>query len=352
MTVRIAIAGAGLIGRRHADAVSAANGVSLAAIVDPGDVGAEVAMLHSVPHLRSLTDLIETARPDGVILATPNQVHVDNALECIAAGLPALIEKPLAVDIHGAERIVSAGDAAGIPLLTGHHRRHNPLIARAKAVISDGTLGRIAAVQASTWFYKPDDYFNVDWRRRKGAGPVYINLIHDIDLLRHFCGEVTTVHAMESKAIRDNEVEDTAVILLRFADGALATVNVSDTVVAPWSWELTARENPAYPATSENCYLIGGTHGALSLPNLSVWTNPDRRSWWEPISATKLIFDFEDPLIRQVRQFAAVIRGDEDPLVSAAEGLRNQQVIEAVKLSAATGQSVDLTTTHTAASKP
>ncbi|MGB5557907.1 MAG: Gfo/Idh/MocA family oxidoreductase [Paracoccaceae bacterium] len=342
MTVRIAVAGAGLIGRRHAEAVSAAKGVTLAAIVDPGEVGAEVADLYRVPHLRSLTDLIETTRPDGIILATPNQVHVENALECIAAGLPALVEKPLAIDLDGAERIVAAGKAANVRLLTGHHRRHNPLIARAKTVIDAGTLGQIITVQATTWFYKPDEYFNVDWRREKGAGPVYLNLIHDIDLLRHFCGEVVSVHAMESNAVRGNEVEETAVVLLRFASGALGTLNVSDTVVAPWSWELTARENPAYPATTENCYLIGGTRASLSLPNLSVWTNADKRSWWEPISATKLMFDFEDPLIRQARQFAAVIRGDEDPLVSAEEGLKNLRVIEAVKSSAGNGRTITL----------
>jgi len=342
MTVRIAVAGAGLIGRRHAQAVSVAEGVALGSIVDPGDVGAEVAKLHGVRHYRSLADMIAKDRPDGVILATPNQIHVENALDCIAAGLPALVEKPLATDLDGAACIVAAGKANNVPLLTGHHRRHNPLIARAKEVIDAGDLGQITAVQATTWFYKPEDYFDVEWRRKKGAGPVYLNLIHDIDLMRHLCGEVVAVHAMESNAVRGNEVEETAVILLKFASGALGTVNVSDTIVAPWSWELSARENPDYPATSEDCYLIGGTHGSISLPNLAVWSNRGTRSWWEPISSTKLIFDFEDPLIRQARQFAAVIRGDEAPLVSAEEGLKNQKVIEAVKTSAANGVTVSL----------
>ena len=345
MTVHIAVAGAGLIGRRHAAAVSMAQGAELACIVDPSDVGAELAAVYEVQHFRSLSEMIATAMPDGVILATPNQLHLANTLECIAAGIPALIEKPLATDLASAEQIVAAGRAADVPLLTGHHRRHNPLISRAKEVIAAGDLGQITAVQATTWFHKPDDYFDADWRRRKGAGPVYLNLSHDIDLLRHLCGEIVSVHAMQANAVRGNEVEETAVILLKFACGALGTVNMSDTIVAPWSWELTARENPAYPATTEACYLIGGTHGSLSLPDLAVWSNPGKRSWWEPISTTRLIHDFEDPLVRQVCQFAGVIRGDEAPLVSAEEGLQNQRVIEAVKTSAGTGSTITLSTT-------
>lgn len=340
MTTRIAIAGAGLIGRRHAKAIAAANEVILASVVDPGDVGAEVAQQHGVPHFRSLKEMIKSGKPDGVILATPNQLHLANALECVEAGIPALIEKPLATDLASAEQIVEAGKAANVALLTGHHRRHNPLIACAKSAIEGGELGQITAVQGTTWFYKPDHYFDVDWRRRTGAGPIYLNLIHDIDLMRHLCGEIVSVFAVESNAVRGNEVEETAAIILTFANGALGTINLSDTIVSPWSWELTARENPMYPATSEACYLIGGTHGSLSLPNLSVWSNPGDRSWWEPISATKLIFDFEDPLVRQVRQFAAVIRGEEAPLVSAEDGLKNQRVIEAVKVSAKTGITV------------
>lgn len=342
MSIRIAVAGAGLVGRRHAHAISIAAGVSLSAIADPEQSGADIANLYGANYYTTLDELIDKDKPDGIILATPNQLHVENALSCIAAGIPALVEKPLATDLPGAQKIVSAGRRADVAVLTGHHRRYNPLITRAKDAIEEGLIGQITAAQATTWFYKPDDYFDVDWRRRKGAGPVYINLIHDIDMLRHLCGDVQSVHAMESNLVRGNEVEDTAVLLLKFKSGALGTVSVSDTIASPWSWELTARENPVYPATSELCYQIGGTLGSLSLPNLALWTHPGSRSWWEPISSTKLTFDFEDPLVSQVSHFAAVIRGDELPLVTAEEGLKNQQVIEAVKKSAASGETIDL----------
>jgi len=339
---RIALVGAGLIGRRHAEAIRIAQGVDLAAVADPTPAGAEVAAAHGVPHFPTLEAMVAAGSADGVILATPNQLHTEQALACIGAGLPTLVEKPLADSLDGARAIVEAADAAGVPVLTGHHRRHNPLIAKAHEVIASGTLGQMTAVHGQTWFLKPEHYFEADWRRQKGAGPVYLNLIHDIDLLRHLCGEVETVHAMESNAVRGNEVEETAVILLRFANGALGTVNVSDATLGPWSWELTARENPAYPATSETCYWIGGTQGSLALPNLALWQNPAGRSWWEPISATRLPHDFADPLVVQAAHFGAVIRGEAAPLVSAREGYRSLAVIEAVKLSAARGKTVEV----------
>lgn len=334
---KLAVVGAGLIGERHAEAILVAKSAQLSCIVDPGTAGSEVANKHGVEHFNSIDEMIADGNVDGVVLSTPNTLHEVGALQCINAGLPVIIEKPISTSIESAKRIVNASEANGVVVGVGHHRRHNPLIARAKSLIESGHLGQISTVQATTWFMKPDDYFDVEWRRHKGAGPVYLNLIHDIDLLLHLVGPIQSVQAMESNAIRGNEVEETAVINLRFANGALGTVNVCDTVVAPWSWELTARENPAYPATPEDCYLLGGTKGSISLPNLVLWQNPGKRSWWEPLSATRFPFDLTDPLVLQIEQFAKAINGDEAPLVSAKDGLNALIVIEAVKEAAAKG---------------
>ncbi len=338
--VRIALAGAGLIGRRHAAAVRTCEAATLTCIIDPDPDAANFAAEHGVPCFRSLHDAIAAGGIDAVILASPNRAHVDGALSCIAAGLPVLVEKPLADTVEGATAIAEAGEKAGVAVAVGHHRRHNPLVATAKEQIAQGALGRIVAVQGFAWLMKPDDYFNVDWRRRKGAGPVYLNLIPDIDLLQHLCGPIAGVQALESNAVRGAEVEDTAALLLHFASGALGTVTVSDTIPAPWSWELTARENPAYPATAQSCYTIGGTLASLSLPDLTLWQTSGARSWWSPVSATKLICNFADPLVRQVKQFCRVATGVEPPLVSARDGLAALKVIEAAKNAAATGSAI------------
>ncbi|MEX0405889.1 Gfo/Idh/MocA family oxidoreductase [Aquibium sp. LZ166] len=338
--IRIAVAGAGQIGRRHVEVIAETADAALAAIVDPAPGASDYAAGLGVPHFSALGDLIARGIADAVIIATPNQLHAQNSLECIAAGLPILIEKPIATDSEAAAAIISAADANGTPVLVGHHRRHNPLIQRARAELESGAIGDLVSFSGVTWFCKPDEYFEADWRRMPGAGPVYLNMIHDIDLVHYLCGAIESVHAWESNIVRGNAVEETAVVSMKFRSGMLGTINVSDAIVAPWSWELTARENPSYPPTTQHCYLIGGTHGSLELPGLRLWRNRDKRSWWEPIDATQLPFGFEDPLRRQIRQFVAVVRGEEAPLVSGRDGLQALRVVEAVKRSAAIGAPV------------
>ena len=315
---------------------------TLCAIVDPTDEGNAFASSLGVRWHPDLAALFAAGEVDGIVLAVPNTVHGVTAMQCVEAGIPAIVEKPFTTDLVEGRRVLAAAKAAGLPLLTGHHRRYNPLIRKAGEIVQSGKLGHITTVQAQTWFLKPDHYFDVDWRRKAGAGPVYLNLIHDIDLLNALCGPITSVHAMESNAVRGNEVEETAVVLLKFESGVLGTVNVSDAASAPWSWELTARENAHYPATSENCYWLGGTKGSLALPNLAVWTHDGPNGWWSPISASKPIFEFDDPLVLQISHFSEVIAGTAEPVVSGADGLAAVEVIMAIKRSAATGETVEI----------
>jgi predicted dehydrogenase len=341
--VTLAVQGAGLMGRRHVEHVLAAPEARLVAIVDPTPAARELAGLKSVPWFESFAAMLAAGtKPDGMIIATPNQMHVANGLEAVAAGIAALVEKPLADDVASAEKLVIAAEAANVPLLVGHHRRHNPMIQTAKRIIAAGRLGQVVSVHGFFWLMKPDDYFDVAWRRETGAGPILTNLSHDIDLLRYLCGEVVAVQALTSNAVRGFAIEETAVVLLRFANGALGTVNISDSIVAPWSWELTTGENPAYPRTDQVCYTIGGTHGALTIPKLEVWSNAQKRSWWEPIESARVYAPDQDPLPLQIKHFCRVIRGQEAPLVSGREGLNTLKVIEAVKTAAATGQQIKI----------
>lgn len=340
--VRIAVAGAGLIGRRHIEHILAEPGATLHSVIDPAAGGAEIARRFGVPHFADFDAMLAADRADAIVYATPTQLHVANGEAAVAAGLPALIEKPIADDAAAAEALVTHAEAAGVPLLIGHHRRHNRMIQRAKDIIDAGRLGRIVGVHGFFWIMKPEDYFDVAWRREEGAGPILTNLIHDIDLLRYLVGEVSAVQAVTSNAVRGFAIEETAAITLSFENGALGTMAVSDAIVAPWSWEQTTGENPVYPQTDQSCYMIGGTHGSLTVPKLEVWSNADKRSWWEPFSVERTYSALEDPLRLQIAHFCRVVRGEEQPLVSGREGLATLRVIEAIKRAAREGGSVSV----------
>ena len=327
---RIAVVGAGLIGKMHIAAIAAAEKAELCAIIDPFIPAGSA----DVPVFPGPEEYLKNGSCDGAIIATPNALHFEHALAFIEAGIPVLVEKPLTTDAESALRLVEAAESRNLPILTGHHRRHNPIILEAKRIIEEGGLGKIITVQTTCWFHKPADYFKQDWRRRPGAGPVFINLIHDLDLMRHLCGEIESISAFESSLARGFEVEDTAAILLRFATGALGTVTVSDTVAAPWSWEMTSGENPAFPFTGKSCYRIGGTEASLSLPDLTLWKHENGPDWWTPISGRKIQTGSADPLVLQIQDFVAVIKGQKKPLVSGRDGYESLRIIEAIKKSA------------------
>ncbi len=341
--LRFAIAGFGLVGQRHADAIKQVVGTSVCAIVDPSDAAKVAARGLNVAWYDDLQSMIHAEAPDGIILSTPTKLHVMQGVACVNAGIPVLIEKPLADDFNAAITLVELADRANVSVLVGHHRRHNPLIRKAHESIKGGKIGAVRAVQATCWFYKPDAYFDVaSWRKQSGAGPISVNLVHDIDLMRYLCGEIVSVQAQAAQSMRGYENEDVAAALLTFENGAIGTITVSDSIVAPWSWEMTSHEYPIYPTTSQSAYQVGGSHGALSIPDLTLWTHEEQRDWWTPISATSLAWDTSDPLINQMVHFAAVVRGKEAPLVSGREGLRSLEVVNAIQESAKSNKLVRL----------
>lgn len=344
--LRIAVAGAGLIGRRHVELVLADRNCSLAAIVDPVLGASKIAGKAGVLLFSSLTDLFARERPDGVILATPNNLHVEHGLACIAAGVPALIEKPIADSIEAGQRLCEAAERAKVPLLVGHHRQHSPIMAKAVDIVRSGRLGRLVAVVGAAMFYKPDHYWDDGpWRKQPGGGPILINMIHEVGNLRALCGEILTVQAFASQAARGFAVEDTVAIGLRFASGALGTFMLSDTAASARSWEQTSQEDKIYPTyPDEDCYVIVGTDGSLAIPTmrLKTYASAAERSWWKPFQSEIVALERADPLQRQLANFCAVIRGEAKPVVTARDGLENLRVVEAIKQAAASEANVPL----------
>jgi len=343
---RVAIAGAGYIGQAHAGVLHDSPTCSLSAIVDPAPGAAALAAAARVPLYASLEELFARDMPDGIVLATPNQLHVEHALRCMDAGLPMLLEKPLAPTFAEGERLVQAAERCGAKILVGHHRAHSPIMAKASEVVASGQLGRLVSVTGSATFLKPDHYYeDAPWRREPGAGPILLNMIHEVHNLRMLCGEIVAVQAMASHAVRGFPVEDTVAISLRFANGALGTFMLSDTAASARSWEQTSQENKAYPSyDDEDCYVISGTNGSLSVPTmrLKTYPRPEDRSWWKPFEQGVVGMVRDDPIKHQMEHFGAVIRGEAPPLVSAKDGLANLRVTEAIVQAARTGCTVEL----------
>lgn len=340
--LRVGIVGAGAIGRLHADVIARSGFAHLAGVADPTAACRDLAEAFGAPAYPDHRALLAGARLDAVIVATPNSTHVPIALDIVEAGIVPLVEKPVADTVADGERLAEASARAGVPVLVGHHRRHNPVIQAAREAVRTGRLGQITNVTVLSAFYKHDAYFDVAWRRTKGGGPVLINLIHEIDLIRFVCGEIASVQAVASNAVRGFELEDSAAVLLRLASGALVTISLSDTAVAPWSWDLSSGELPSYPAQPArlNSHYISGTRGSLTLPQLEHWSYDGERSWFAPITKGSLPAERTSPYLVQLRHLGRVARGEEQPVIDAADATRTLRATLAILEAAESGQAV------------
>ena len=338
----VVVIGAGAIGRSHAERVLRRPDMVLAGLADPAPAAREFAVRLGVPWFANHQDLLQQLRPAAAIVATPNAMHVQAGTDCLRAGVAVLVEKPIADDPAEAKRLCDAAAQTDVPLLVGHQRRHSPALRRAKELIDAGTLGRpVCATVMASWM-KPAAYFELAWRRSKGGGPVLINLIHDIDMVRYLLGEVQQVQAMASNAVRGFEVEDTASASLRMANGALVSLLVTDTAVAPWNWDLGAGEAAHYPQQPVDAHYISGTDGSLTLPHLRLWRYLGAKGWYEPLTMSHTPLHRGDPYDAQLSHLRDVVEGRAQPVCSGVDGLRTLQATLAVLQAAESGATVQL----------
>jgi predicted dehydrogenase len=342
----VAVIGAGVIGRTHIETIAKSDVARLAAVVDPTDAGKALAASFGVPWFADHAGLIAGKVCDAAIIATPNAMHLSHALDFIAAKIPVLVEKPITATVSDAQAITDAATKADVPVLVGHHRRHNPIIAWAREVIGSGVLGRLTTATILYTFLKPAPYFDLAWRRDPAAGgPVLINLIHEIDLVRHLLGEIDSLQALTSNAVRGFAVEDSVAVMIRMVSGALVTISMSDAVTAPWSWDLAVQESPIYPPQPRplQTHFISGTEGSISLPDCTHWSYKGEKSWFAPITPEALNITSDNPYVLQLAHFCQVVRGEAAPLCSAADGLATLAATLAVREAASTGKAVSLT---------
>ena len=294
----------------------------------------------------AIEEALENEHIDAAIISSPNSFHFEQAMSCISKGIPVLVEKPMTDNIDDARRLADQAEKLQVPVLVGHHRTYSPLLDAATRFLNSPRFGRLVALQGTALFHKPTKYFEEGaWRTKIGGGPILINLIHEIGLLRHFCGEFKSVFALAGRNIRNFEVEDTVAISFEFMNGALGNFLLSDAAASSKSWEMTSGENPAYPHfPKEYCYHFAGTNGSLDFPSMEARYYPEgsEPSWWDDFEIDALDFTRGNPLALQLEHFVEVLRRNTRPRVSARDGYLNMLVLEAIMRSINSRAVVDL----------
>ena len=341
--LKLAVVGAGIMGRRHIMAISTSAESYLVGIADPDPAAQRVADAQAVRRFDDVSQLIEEQRPDGLIIATPTQCHLRDSIIALDAGIPVLIEKPIAPTCDEALLIAKRAAATGSLVLVGHHRRYYPVIQRASEVVRCGVLGRLVGVNGQWSVFKDDSYFQPEYRKLRPAGPVLTNLIHELDSLRVICGEIASVSAETDSSSRGFEKEDTAVILVRFDSGALGSFLLSDVTPSPWTWEQATGENQRYPTAGQNTHRFIGTRGSLEFPDLVLWRQASGKIGWHyPIQPEPMCTIALDAYAAQCAHFCAVVRGQETPRTDVADATKTLAATIAVFRSAEAGKRVVL----------
>ena len=259
--VRIALVGAGRMGRVHLAALKASDQISLAGIVEPVDaVRAKLADDH-VPLFASAQELIAAGTAEAVLIAAPSGVHAMLVREFAAAGIPVLCEKPVGVSPEEAATARDAALAADVVLQVGYWRRFVPVLRGLRARIETGELGEIYQLSCMQWDQEPPSA-----SFRAGGGGIAIDMgVHEIDQIRWLLDEeIESVAAVGAGRLPPEAASaadpDAAVVLAKLSGGTAATISLG-------------RRFPH----ADSCWLeVWGTRGYERVPfmwNADVWSD-------------------------------------------------------------------------------
>ncbi|MCX5496152.1 Gfo/Idh/MocA family oxidoreductase [Kaistia dalseonensis] len=232
-SLRVGLIGAGAIGSWHARIVSERPDADLVAICDLDAVRAEaLAARFGGDAYTDAAALFASAALDAVILASPESVHVEQALLAAAAGVPMLIEKPVAADLAGIAAIRAAAQAAGVAVMAGHVERFEIGSAQLKTAVDEGVCGRLVSIAARRQFVA------LEMPRFKGISTTLRILgVHDFDLITWIHPvQIAEVYAAAGRGriFEETGLDDHVMTTIRFADGAVALVESAWTLPAPY----------------------------------------------------------------------------------------------------------------------
>jgi UDP-N-acetyl-2-amino-2-deoxyglucuronate dehydrogenase len=226
-TLGVVLCGTGEIASTHAAAIAATAGARLVGIAgsEPGRTRT-LAVRFGVQAFDGLPEALARKDVGAVVIASATERHLDHLRLAIDAGKHALVEKPLAIDVAAASRVIAAATATGLIVAGVFQRRFLPIVEELRAAAAAGSLGRPIGATATLAWRRDARYFQESpWRgerARAGGGVTMMQGIHTIDLMRYVLGEVADVKAATTNVRKFARVEDTAAFVLRFENGALA----------------------------------------------------------------------------------------------------------------------------------
>ena len=231
--IRFAIVGCGRIAKRHAELLGTGQikGATLAAVCDIVPERAKAfAERFSVPGFISIEELLAQSDIDVITVLTPSGMHADLAVQAARAGRHIVVEKPMALTLEDADRMIAAADAAGVRLFVVKQNRFNVPVVKARQALDAGRLGQLVLGTVRVRWCRDQKYYAQDaWRGTwaQDGGVIANQASHHVDMLGWFMGPVESVHARGATALVDIQTEDTCVATVKFRNGALGVIEAT-----------------------------------------------------------------------------------------------------------------------------
>jgi len=353
--LRFGIVGPGKVAQLHAAALSRIDGARLVAVAGRSENRTRaLADAHGARADPSLDAMIQGGDVDALIICTPHPLHAEQAIAAAQAGLHVVVEKPMALTPEDCDRMIEAADEAGVVLSVVSQRRWYESVRRVKAAIDAGQIGVpvLATVEVLGW--RGPEYYAMDaWRGTsdgEGGGVLVNQAVHQLDLVRWFMGGVVDVDAWTANVNHpDIDVEDTAVAIVRFAGGGLATIVASNSQ-KPGLYariHVHGRNGASIGVETDGGSIFVAGVTSPSLARNDLWTIPGQEGLpgrWETedrAAVTNVDLDSHYHEL-QLRDVVAAIRDDRPPAIDGRDGRATVELFWAIYRAAETGGRVSL----------
>ena len=328
--VRVAVIGAGAMGRNHLRVLNDLPSADLVAVAEADqETGQRAARTVRIPSYRDYHEMLDHEKPEAVVVAVPTILHLEVALEAIARGVHVLVEKPIAFTMEEGQAMLDAARQASVLLTVGHIERYNPAIVELHRRLRGGQLGRVFQMHARRLGPFPP--------RVRDVGVVIDLATHDIDIMRYLSGsEVQRVYAETARRIH-TEHEDLLSGLLRFEDHSIGVLDIN------WLTPTKIRE---LMVTGER----GMFHVNYLTQDLYFYENNYVKTDWDTISTiegvsegdmVRLRIEKTEPLKVELDHFIRAVQGEDVQTVSGDDGLEALRIARMVVESGLTGKSID-----------